>query len=144
VSGLDNILVRFARCCEPLPGDRIVGFITRGRGVTIHRADCSQILSSDPRRQVEVSWDSGVKTLRRVGLTIHSQDKRDLLARVSTLVTDNGVDIKSAQIRTTEFGKAVISLEMLLEDAGQLRKITHSIEKLTGVIKVIRSRVSAI
>jgi GTP diphosphokinase / guanosine-3',5'-bis(diphosphate) 3'-diphosphatase len=142
VGGLDNILVRFAKCCEPLPGDRIVGFITRGRGVTIHRADCGQILGSDPRRQVEVNWDTEVKTARRVRLTVHSEDKRGLLAKVSTLVTERGVDIKSAQIKTTEFGKAIISLELSLEDAQQLRQITHAIEMVPGVIKVVRNRLA--
>lgn len=140
VSGIDDILVRFARCCEPLPGDRIVGYITRGRGVAIHRADCSQIMKMDPQRQVPVAWDNEIKNVRRVSLTVHSQDQRGLLAMISKTITDKGGDIKSAQIRTTERQKAEISFEMLVEDSEQLAKITRGIEVIPGIIKVERVR----
>lgn len=138
VSGVDDIVVRFARCCEPLPGDRIVGYITRGRGVTIHHADCAQVLNTDPQRLVEVEWDNQVKAARRVKLTVHSQDQMGLLANVTKAITDNGGDIKSAQIKTTEYQKAVISFEIALEDARQLRKIIRNIEMVPGVIRVER------
>lgn len=140
VSGLDDILVRFARCCEPLPGDRIVGYITRGRGVAIHRADCSQIMKMDPQRQVPVRWDNDVKNMRRVSLTVYSQDQRGLLAMISKTITDKGGDIKSAQIRTTDRQKAEISFELLVEDSEQLTKITRGIEIIPGVIRVERIR----
>ena len=140
VSGIDDILVRFARCCEPLPGDRIVGYITRGRGVAIHRADCSQIMKMDPQRQVPVGWDNEVKNMRRVSLTVHSQDQRGLLAMVSKTITDKGGDIKSAQIRTTDRQKAEISFELLVEDSEQLKRITRGIEIIPGVIRVERIR----
>ena len=106
VSGFDNILVRFARCCEPLPGDRIIGFVTRGRGVTVHRADCAQVLQSDPARRLDVSWDVAVKSPRKVRLTVHSQDTIGLLANVTRAITDNGANINSAQVKTTTHGKA--------------------------------------
>ncbi len=140
VSGVEDILVRFARCCEPLPGDRILGFITRGRGVTIHKADCAQVLGCDPQRTVEVRWDKGVRAPRRVKLAVHSQDRKGLLAKVTKSINDNGGDIKSAQIRTTELQKAVIALEVAIEDARQLHKIRRAIEMLPGVIKVERIR----
>ena len=140
VSGLDDILVRFARCCEPLPGDRIVGYITRGRGVAIHRADCSQIMKMDPQRQVPVRWDNDVKNMRRVSLTVYSQDQRGLLAMISKTITDKGGDIKSAQIRTTDRQKAEISFELMVEDSEQLTKITRGIEIIPGVIRVERIR----
>jgi GTP pyrophosphokinase len=138
VSGFDDILVRFAKCCEPLPGDRIVGFITRGRGVTVHYADCAQALQSDPMRRVQVSWDGAVKAPRRVRLTVHSQDQMGLLANVSRAITDSGANINSAQIKTTELGKAVNSFELTVEDARQLEKIKRQIEMVPGVIKVER------
>ena len=140
VSGVEDVLVRFAKCCEPLPGDRIVGFITRGRGVTIHKADCAQVLGCDPQRCVEVKWDRAVKAPRRVKLAVHSQDQKGLLAKVTKAINDNGGDIKSAQIRTTEFQKAVIALEVAIEDARQLHRIRRAIEMVTGVIKVERIR----
>ncbi|MGI6524066.1 MAG: RelA/SpoT family protein [Bdellovibrionota bacterium] len=138
VSGADDILVRFAKCCEPLPGDRIVGFITRGRGVTIHNVNCSQVLGCDPQRCVEVRWDTEAKAPRRVKLAVHSLDQKGILASITKTINDNGGDIKSAQIRTTEFGKAVIALELAIENARQLNKIRRAIEMISGVIRVER------
>jgi GTP pyrophosphokinase len=137
VSGLDNIVIRFAKCCQPLPGDRIVGFITRGRGVTVHFADCQQVLDSDPLRRVDVEWDIGVAAPRRVRITVHSQDQMGLLASVSQAVTGQGANITSAQIKT-EHGRAAINFEMTLSSAEQLHKITRAIEMVPGVIKVER------
>ncbi len=139
VSGLDNMLIRFAKCCEPLPGDRIVGFITRGRGVTVHYADCSQVLNSDPLRRVEVEWDTVVKAPRKVRITVASQDQMGLLANVTQAITANGANITSAQIKT-EHGKASIHFEMIIDDAHQLHRIKRAIEMVPGVIKVERVR----
>ncbi len=139
VSGIDNILVRFAKCCEPLPGDRIVGFITHGRGVTVHNADCGQILNSDPLRRVDVNWDTVVKTSRRVRITVASQDQMGLLANVTQAITANGANITSAQIKT-DHGRAAINFELIIDDAQQLHKIKRAIEMVPGVIKVERVR----
>jgi GTP pyrophosphokinase len=139
VSGLDDILIRFAKCCEPLPGDRIVGFITRGRGVTVHYADCAQILDSDPLRRVDVQWDTQAQPPRRVKITVHSQDQIGLLASVSQAITAHGANISSAQIKT-EHGRAAISFELTIADAKQLDKIKRAIEMVPGVIKVERVR----
>ena len=139
VSGIDNILIRFAKCCDPLPGDRIVGFITRGRGVTVHYADCAQVLNSDPLRRVEVEWDTVVKAPRRVRITVASQDQMGLLASVTQAITANGANITSAQIKT-DHGKATINFEMIIDDAQQLHRIKRAIEMVPGVIKVERVR----
>jgi GTP pyrophosphokinase len=139
VSGLDNILIRFAKCCEPLPGDRIVGFITRGRGVTVHYADCAQILDSDPLRRVDVSWDTEVRAPRRVKITVNAQDQLGLLANVSQAITTHGANITSAQTKT-EYNKAVISFELTIANAQQLDKIKRAIEMVPGTIKVERVR----
>lgn len=140
VTGADDMLVRFAKCCEPLPGDRIVGFITRGRGVTVHFADCAQVLDSDPMRRVEVGWDMEVKTPRRVRLTVHSQDQRGLLVSVTQAITIQGANITSAQIKTTDSGKAIQNFELAVEDAQQLERVKRAIEMIAGVIKVERVR----
>lgn len=139
VSGLDNIMIRFAKCCEPLPGDRIVGFITRGRGVTVHFANCPQVLNADPLRRVDVDWDTGAAPPRRVRITVHSQDQMGLLASVSQAVTSQGANITSAQIKT-EHGRAAINFELTVKDADQLSKIKRAIEMVPGVIKVERVR----
>jgi GTP diphosphokinase / guanosine-3',5'-bis(diphosphate) 3'-diphosphatase len=138
VSGMDDMLVRFAKCCEPLPGDRIVGFITRGRGVTIHNASCPQVLANDPQRRLEVNWDGDIKGARRVRIIVTAQDQRGLLAKLSKAVTDAGADIKSAAIKTTETAKAIISFEIELLDSAQYRNIVRGLEMVAGVIKVER------
>jgi GTP diphosphokinase / guanosine-3',5'-bis(diphosphate) 3'-diphosphatase len=138
VSGMDNILVRFARCCEPLPGDRIAGFITRGRGVTVHHTDCSQVLTSDPARRVDVSWDDQIHTERRIKLTVVSQDQRGLLAAMSNAIAGSGANIVSAQIKTTELGKAVNMFELTVADSRQLDTLKRALEMVPGVIKVDR------
>ncbi len=138
VGGFEDILVRFARCCEPLPGDRIVGFITRGRGVAVHQADCPQVLQSDQMRQVEVEWDNDVHAVRRVRITVHSQDQVGLLANVTKAITEHGANIASAQIKTSGYGKAVNMFELTIQDARQLERIKRGIEMVPGVIKVER------
>jgi guanosine-3',5'-bis(diphosphate) 3'-pyrophosphohydrolase len=138
VSGIDNILVRFARCCEPLPGDRIAGFITRGRGVTIHHGDCGQVLQCDPARRVEVMWEDQVLPDRRIKLTVVSQDQKGLLANMSNAISANGANIVSAQIKTTELGKAVNMFEITVKDSRQLDGLKRALEMIPGVIKVER------
>jgi GTP diphosphokinase / guanosine-3',5'-bis(diphosphate) 3'-diphosphatase len=138
VSGIEDVIVRFARCCEPLPGDRIVGFITRGRGVTVHNADCAQAHQCDPLRLVEVRWDAEVTAARKVRLTVHSQDKIGLLADLSQAITAQGANITSAQCKTTSFGKATVIFEVTIKDARQLAKIKRGIEMVAGVTRVER------
>jgi guanosine-3',5'-bis(diphosphate) 3'-pyrophosphohydrolase len=137
VSGLDDVVIRFAKCCQPLPGDRIVGFITRGRGVTVHYADCQQVLDSDPARRVPVDWDTGSRAPQRVRITVHAQDQMGLLASVSQAVSVQGSNITSAQIKVAH-GKASLNFELTAASAEQLHKIKRAIEMVAGVIKVER------
>ena len=106
----------------------------------MHHADCAQVHGMDPQRFVYVDWDVDIRASRRVKITVHSQDQRGLLASVSKAITDQGGDIKSAQIKTTEYEKALITFEIELEDSLQLRNITRAIEMVAGVIKVERIR----
>jgi GTP pyrophosphokinase len=138
VSGLDDVLVRFAKCCEPLPGDRIVGFITRGRGVTIHASHCSEILNADPLRYIPVQWDNEISKPRRVSIVVTSQDQLGILAKMTTAITSNGINIVSASMKTSPSGKAINQFELEISDAKQLHGLKRSLELLPGVIKVDR------
>jgi GTP pyrophosphokinase len=95
---------------------------------------------SDPARRVDVGWDGAVKAPRKVRITIHSQDQLGLLANVTKAITENGANINSAQIKTTELGKAINSFELTVDDARQLENIKRAIEMVPGVIKVERIR----
>lgn len=143
VAGMEDVVVRFAKCCEPLPGDRIVGFITRGRGVSVHFANCPHVHDLDRLRCVDVAWDNEVVTERKIKVMVHSQDQIGLLANLTQAITSNGSNIISAQIRTDNRGKAVNTFEMSMKDAKQFEKLIRAIEMVPGVTKVERLNLSA-
>ena len=141
VAGEEDILVRFAKCCSPLPGDPIVGFITRGRGVTVHRRDCDKGLDLDPERRVDVEWDSNGKAQHEVAIQIMCADKPGLLAHISQSFSDQGVNISQAHCRATEDGRAVNTFHASVKDLDQLKSVIRSLSRIKGVYSV--DRVSA-
>ncbi|HLL22766.1 MAG TPA: bifunctional (p)ppGpp synthetase/guanosine-3',5'-bis(diphosphate) 3'-pyrophosphohydrolase [Kofleriaceae bacterium] len=141
VAGEQDILVRFAKCCSPLPGDPIVGFITRGRGVTVHRRDCDKGLDLDPERRIDVEWDGNGKTQHEVAIQVLCADKPGLLAHISQSFTDQGVNISQAHCRATEDGRAVNTFHASVKDLDQLKQVIRSLSRIKGVFSV--DRVSA-
>jgi len=141
VQGEDDILVRFARCCSPLPGDPIVGFITRGRGVTVHRRDCDKGLDLDPERRIDVDWDGKAKGVHEVAIQVLCADKPGLLAHISQSFTDQGVNISQAHCRATEDGRAVNTFRASVRDLEQLKNVIRQLSRIKGVYSV--DRVSA-
>ena len=133
--------MRFAKCCSPLPGDPIVGFITRGRGVTVHRRDCDKGLDLDPERRIDVEWDGTSKAQHEVAIQVLCADKPGLLAHISQSFTDQGVNISQAHCRATEDGRAVNTFHALGEDLDQLKQVIRSLSRIKGVFCV--DRVSA-
>ena len=138
VAGEDNVMVRFARCCTPLPGDQVVGFITRGRGVTVHRRDCEMGLDLDPERRIEVAWDGTSTTQHEVAIQILCADKPGLLAHISQSFTDQGVHISPAHCRATEDGRAVNTFHASVKDLDQLKTVIKSLARIKGVYSVDR------
>ena len=144
IKGIDNVMVRYAGCCNPLPGDRVVGFITRGRGVTIHAADCPNALDDDPNRKVEVEWDSTKEYSYPVRIRIYSDDKKGLLAEISASISAHEANITNARVDTTEDKRAVSTFEMEIRDLTHLKKVMKGLEKIKGVERVERVRVEAV
>ncbi|MEO8551075.1 MAG: bifunctional (p)ppGpp synthetase/guanosine-3',5'-bis(diphosphate) 3'-pyrophosphohydrolase [Kofleriaceae bacterium] len=138
VAGEEDILVRFAKCCSPLPGDPIVGFITRGRGVTVHRRDCDKGLDLDPERRIDVEWDGHGKTQHEVAIQVLCADKPGLLAHISQSFTDQGVNISQAHCRATDDGRAVNTFHALVRDLDQLKQVIRSLSRIKGVYSVDR------
>ena len=137
ISGIEDVLVRYGKCCNPVPGDPIVGFITRGRGVTVHTARCEKGLSMDPLRRVDVSWDVKGDLKRLVSVRVVSDDRPGMLARVSQIFSEAGVNIAQADVRAgTE--RAVLSFEVSVQDLKQLTAVMRSLEKVEGVHSVER------
>lgn len=140
VSGMDDVVCRFAKCCEPLPGDELIGYVTRGRGVAVHSKGCPQTLGLDPRRIIPVSWDANVKASRPVTLRVHCLDKVGLLALLTQSISSSGANIMNAQVNSDMNGKAVCAFEITVENAAQLESITRKLEEINGVISVERHR----
>lgn len=140
VSGVEDMLVRFGKCCDPLPGERILGFITRGRGVTVHAVDCPRVLESDPERRVEVVWEDGATGPRPVTVEVMCVDEPGLLAAMSKAISATGVNISRAHVRSVPDKKAVNTFEVLVSSAEQLNRVIRSLGKVRGVMKVGRAR----
>jgi GTP pyrophosphokinase len=140
VKGMDDIFIRLGNCCHPVPGDPIVGFITRGRGVTIHAKDCPKALENDPARAIEVAWEAGTKAAHPVKLKVVCADKPGLLADISRTITASDVDIRRAVVMTTRDKRAICNFEVSVNDAQHLATLIKSVEKLKNVFSVERGK----
>lgn len=142
VANLDDVLIRFARCCNPIPGDNIVGFITRGRGVTVHTSTCPKALDMDGERRVDVQWNIQNKesVKRHVKIRVISTDQPGLLAGLSQTISSFGINITSANVRTTKDRKAIALFDVEVVDTSQLQKVTSALEARKGIISVERTR----
>lgn len=141
VKGIDDVLVRFALCCHPLPGEQIVGFITRGRGVTVHTVGCPTVLESDPHRKIEVNWEekSG-QTPRAVKIEVTCVDQPGLLAAISSAITSAEANIARAQVRTFSGQKALNTFDVMIKNSKHLQQVLQNISKVKGVYKAVRGR----
>jgi GTP pyrophosphokinase len=137
VSGETDVLVRFAKCCSPLPGDEIVGFITRGRGVAVHRRGCDKALDLDPERRVDVRWESGAKVARPVCLRVITANRPGILAEVGNTFSKSSINIDEANCRAGE-DRAVNLFSFSITDLGSLKTVIRALQKVKGVLSVER------
>ena len=136
---MDDVLVRCGKCCSPVPGDAIVGFITRGRGVTVHVRGCRKAMESDLERRVEVTWDVHGEFKRAVNLKVKSDDRKGLLAKMSETFADLGVNILHADARSSVDKKgAVSSFEVEITDVKQLNEVLRAVGQIPGVHSIER------
>jgi GTP pyrophosphokinase len=137
----DNLMVRFARCCNPVPGDSIIGFVTRGRGISVHRSDCSNVsyFTSDSDRTIRVSWDSGAKKKYVVFIEITATDRHRLLHEISSVFSDAGANIIEGSIKT-EHERVRNRFKIEIVNRNQLRQILRKIQRIKGVESVSRTR----
>ncbi len=145
IQGVDGLMIRYSQCCQPVPGDPVVGYVTRGRGVSIHRADCPNLLllSAEPERRLEIDWQEMEGELFVVRLGIEATDRRGLYADLAGAVTETGTNIKSLEMRSGDggvFGSVLVEVENL----SHLQKIVKAIRRVKGVTDVARrERVTA-
>ena len=143
VSGVDNCLIRYSKCCNPVPGDSIVGYITRGRGVSIHRQDCANIsvLYSDDeekKRMIDVFWENSKEEFYLAHLKIVSTDRNGLLLDIANIISDCKVSLKNLNARTTKDNMAVIDVSVQIKDTIQLDNLITKIRNIKDVVDVTR------
>ena len=143
VDGMDNCLIKFSRCCNPLPGDEIIGFITRGYGVSVHRTDCP---NADPARRkpeeegrwIKVSWAEDVEGTFRTTLQVVAKDRINLIVDISTVLSSTKTHVASMNARSTPDGFALITLDTDVSSSQQLKTVMRRIEQISGVMRVTR------
>ncbi len=142
VSGTPDVLVRFAGCCEPLPGDEIIGFVTRGRGVTVHARGCVKVFALDPERRIDVDWDAEGSVRRAITIRVMARDETGVLAKVTNTISAAAINIGSAKVAANETsGKAAeLVFELWVEDVKTLNGVMREIRKVKGVRSVERVR----
>jgi GTP pyrophosphokinase len=140
VRGESGMLVRFAKCCSPLPGDEIVGYITRGRGVTVHIADCINIISEiETDRLVPVSWIRDTKSSFSGSIQIIAYDREGLLADLMQVITSLGVTISTISAKSNKKDQTCfIAATLEVENSAELNKIIKQLSKRTDVVRVYR------
>lgn len=139
VTGVDNIKVRFSKCCNPVPGDEIVGYITRGRGVSIHRKDCPNVADLDGQeRFIDVEWATSDKAEYPAEIQIKATDRPGLLTEITQRITDSNLSLLSLNARTNKETLVIINMTLEIKNVEQLRELMKKIRRLKGVIDVYR------
>ncbi|MCL2864840.1 MAG: bifunctional (p)ppGpp synthetase/guanosine-3',5'-bis(diphosphate) 3'-pyrophosphohydrolase [Lachnospiraceae bacterium] len=146
VKGIDDIAVRFSKCCTPLPGDEIVGFVTRGRGMSIHRTDCHNIINmtdAERERLINAEWElsagseDGGKYLAE--LNLYTRDRQGILLEITKVFTENQIDLKSMNVRSSKKGTATVEMGFIVRSRGELGKIAEKMRQIEGVIDIERA-----
>ena len=146
VKGIDDMAVRFSRCCNPVPGDEIVGFVTRGRGLSIHRTDCVNMLhltEAERARLIDAEWESDVA--EKAGgqylaeIKMYAHDRQGLLMEMSKIFTECKIDVKSMNVRTSKQGTATIEAGFIVHGREELSLVVKKLRQLEGVIDIERA-----
>ena len=139
IHGVDGLMVRYAQCCQPVPGDPVVGYVTKGRGISIHRSDCPNLLamSDDPERRVEIDWQEMEGEVFVVCLGVTGEDRRGLYAELMEVISNTGTNIRSAELSSKDgamFGSVLVEVE----NHGHLAKVIRLMRRVKGVAEVDR------
>lgn len=140
IKGIEDVLIRLAHCCNPVPGDEIIGFVTRGRGVSVHRKDCPNIdqLMGSPDRMLEVFWDVKLSSTFQVEIQVEAIDRTKLLRDISTVISDAGVNIVSASVNTTKESLAIFRFVFEIGNLAHLKNIIEEVKQIDAVFDAYR------
>jgi len=131
-------MIKFARCCSPIPGEEVVGYISRGRGITIHERNCVNVREMDPERLLEVNWKALPGQTFRVALRVICQDRKGILAEVSAAISGLDINIAHAEVDTTPDLRALCVFQIDVHNMEELNRVMASIRGLTSVLGVER------
>ncbi|MCL4243659.1 MAG: bifunctional (p)ppGpp synthetase/guanosine-3',5'-bis(diphosphate) 3'-pyrophosphohydrolase [Candidatus Dadabacteria bacterium] len=138
INGYSDVMIRFANCCSPLPGEPITGYITRGKGITIHKSDCPRLLDVDDARRIEVEWDRNFKGQRPARIVVRCVDRPGILSNITSSFSSSDVNISKAEIHSTDVDTAVGTFDVVVTDLAQLENVMKSIKQVEGVRSVER------
>jgi len=138
ITGVEDIMIKFARCCSPIPGEDVVGYISRGRGITIHKRNCVNVQEVDAERLVDVNWNARPGQTFPVTLRVVCQDRKGVLSEVSTVISGLDINIAHAEVDTTADLKAICVFQVDIQDLNQLNQMIASIKGLKSVLSVER------
>lgn len=142
VEGVDNCLVKFSRCCTPVPGDEIIGFVTKGYGVSIHRTDCTNVQSlersNDQRRWINVYWADQVDERYETDIVLTAKDRAQLVVDIMTALTAMKIPVTSINARRYKNGNDAINISIEVKDLNQLKAVTRKLHLIQGVEQVTR------
>ena len=138
VDGADDLLVKVSRCCMPVPGDQIVGFITSGRGISVHKSDCQNFLATDPARHIEVKWAEQTATGHQVQVQVVAMDHKGLIAELGSRISGADADIVSMEARTSSENLAIVNLVLGVQSLGHLEKLLTQLRQISGVLEARR------
>ena len=141
IKGVDNVLVRFSRCCNPVPGDQVIGYVTRGRGVAVHRLDCPNMseLVKEPDRLIECAWEEGFTVPLPVDLIIHCLDRDALVRDITAIIADSHIPLHSINARATRDKMAIVECTLQVKDLSQLQFLVSKLTKVRDVVSVERA-----
>jgi GTP pyrophosphokinase len=138
IDGVDGMLVRISQCCHPVPGDAIIGFITTGSGISIHKAECVNLQATDPTRWIEVAWTASPQNTHRAALLIHAENRKSLIADISGSVSADDADIVELNARKTMDNMAELDMVVEVVDLKHLQLLQQHILQLPAVVEVRR------
>ncbi len=138
VKGVDDVLLKFGKCCQPVPGDSITGYITRGYGITVHRTNCVNALKLNPERQIEVEWSTEITETYPVKIRVRSYDRVGLLADIAEGISKNGSNILNASTETNDIQDVDSFFTISVENTEHLRRVLSTIKKVKHVHEVKR------
>ena len=146
VEGIDNCLVKLSKCCNPLPGDEIIGFITRGHGVSVHKRDCTNVpinikASAEPERWIKVYWDESVKEEFNATMDLYCLSHVGLMAEIANSLASMHVDIRSINTRTLKDRDTIITLTIAVNGVEHLNSVIKNLRKIDGIISIERTGV---